>query len=313
MVARDKIIVGSRGSKLALCQANMIADSLMDKHPGLTVEIVRIKTRGDKILDVPLAKIGGKGLFVKELEDALLCSRIDLAVHSLKDVPTELPQGLCIGVVTERENPYDIIISRDNLKLEDLPPNATLGTSSLRRQAQLLNYSQEFKFVDLRGNLDTRIRKLYEQNLDAIVLAAAGVYRLGWQDKISQILPATICLPAVGQGALGIEIREDDQRLRNLLAHLHHQKTGVAVEAERALLKKLEGGCQVPIGAYAEVSDSILNLQGVVASSDGKQLIRDEISGNPDDARELGITLGERLLDNGGREILAAIYREAQA
>ncbi len=309
MTARDKIVIGSRGSKLALCQANMIADSLTDKHPGLAVEIVKIKTRGDKILDVPLARVGGKGLFVKELEDALLCGRIDLAVHSLKDMPTELPPGLCIGVVTERENPFDIIISRDNRKLEDLPHDATLGTSSLRRQAQLLHYSKEYKFVDLRGNLDTRIRKLHEQGFDAIVLAAAGVYRLGWQEKISQILPATICLPAVGQGALGIEIREDDQQLRDLLAHLHHQKTGMAVEAERALLKRLEGGCQVPLGAYAEVNDDKLTLQGVVADPEGKQLIRDEISGRPDDAANLGVTLAERLLDNGGREILAAIMR----
>jgi hydroxymethylbilane synthase len=311
MPDKNKIIIGSRGSKLALCQTKMIAASLMNHHPGLVVEIIKIKTQGDKILDVPLAKIGDKGLFVKELEDALLNEQIDLAVHSLKDVPTDLPPGLIIGAVTTRENPQDILISRNNIQLQDLPPDATLGTSSLRRQAQLLHYSPRFKLVDLRGNLDTRIRKLTEQKMDGIVLAAAGVCRLGWQEKISQYLPIDICLPAVGQGALGIEIRETDQRLKTLIAPLNHPPTGAAAVAERALLKRLEGGCQVPLGAYAQVENNTLRLQGVIASVDGEKLIRDEISGKPDEAAELGVGLAERLLDAGGREILATIMRPA--
>jgi hydroxymethylbilane synthase len=304
----NKIIIGSRGSKLALCQAKLVADNLMNHHPGLVVEITKIKTKGDKILDAPLAKIGGKGLFVKELEDALLAGRIDLAVHSLKDVPTELPPGLTIGAITERENPHDVLISRGNRRLEDLPANAILGTSSLRRQAQLLHYSPEFRLVDLRGNLDTRIRKLDEQGLDAIIVAAAGLYRLGLKTRVTQQLPMDICLPAVGQGALGIEIREEDQRLKQLLTPLHHPPTSVAVEAERALLKRLEGGCQVPLGAYAQVSNGTLRLQGLVASPDGGRLIRDEISGGLDEAGKLGISLAERLLEGGGREILETIY-----
>ncbi len=309
MPTKNKIIIGSRGSKLALCQAEMIANSLMQSHPGLLVTITKIKTRGDKILDVPLAKVGGKGLFVKELEDALSDGRIDLAVHSLKDVPTELPNGLYIGAITKRENQHDVIISKGNLKLEDLPAEAVIGTSSLRRQAQLRHSSAGFKFVDLRGNLDISIRKLGEQELDAIVVAAAGLYRLGLEAKISQQLSVDICLPAVGQGALGIEIREDDQRLKGFIASLHHPETFVAAEAERALLKKLEGGCQVPLGAYAQLDDDTLRLQGVVADPEGKQIIKDEISGSPNEAAELGVGLAEQLLDAGGREILAAIMR----
>ncbi len=312
MLTEHKIIIGSRGSQLALCQAEMVAAGLMQNRPGLVVEINKIKTRGDKILDVPLAKIGGQGLFVKELEDALLDGRIDLAVHSLKDVPTELPAGLYIGAITKRENPHDVIISRDNLKLEDLPAEAVIGTSSLRRQAQLRHYANSFRFTDLRGNLDTRIRKLAEQKLDAIIVAAAGLYRLGLEAKISQQLPIDICLPAVGQGALGIEIRENDERLKGFISGLHHPETSAAVTAERALLKKLEGGCQVPLGAYAELDNNTLKIQGVVADPQGRQIIKAELSGSPDEAAALGVRLAEKLLAAGGREILAAIYREAQ-
>jgi hydroxymethylbilane synthase len=307
MTDTNKIIIGSRGSMLALCQAQIIADSLRDYHPGLMVEILKIKTKGDKILDVPLARVGGKGLFVKELEDALLDERIDLAVHSLKDVPTELPPGLIIGAITRRESPYDVLISEKGILLEDLPPDASLGTSSLRRQAQLLKYSPHFKLVDLRGNLDTRIKKITQLGLDGIIVAAAGVCRLGWEAQITQYLPIDICVPAVGQGALGIEIKDDDRRMKELITPLHHPPTNAAVVAERALLHRLEGGCQVPLGAYAQVDADSLRIQGVVASPDGKQIIKDNINGHSDEAYELGIRLAERLLHNGGREILEAI------
>ncbi len=307
MSVKNKIIIGSRASKLALWQSRFIADNLKKLHPGLCVEIIKIKTKGDKILDAPLAKIGDKGLFVKELEDALLECRIDLAVHSLKDVPTQLPEGLCIGAVTKREDAADVLISAEGLSLEQLVADAVIGTSSLRRQAQLLNYSPQFRIVDLRGNLDTRLAKLTEQKLDAIILAAAGICRLGWQNKISQRIPFDICLPAVGQGALGLEIRISDDNIKELLTPLNDTATEAATKAERALLGKLEGGCQVPLGAYGEIIGEQLRLRAVVASIDGKLLIKDELTGSPACADSLGLELAKRMLDKGARHILAEI------
>lgn len=305
---KKELIIGSRGSQLALWQANHIADRLQAAYHGLTVNIIKIKTQGDKVLDVPLAKVGGKGLFVKELEDALLAGRIDLAVHSMKDVPTELPEGLTISATTEREDVRDALIASSASSLQELPSDAVIGTSSLRRQSQLLNYSPKFRIVQLRGNLDTRLRKLKEQNLDAIILAAAGVCRLGLQDRVTQYLPVGISLPAVGQGSLGIETRSNDEEVNQLIAYLNHFPSEVAVKAERAFLTRLEGGCQVPIGAYAQLAGNKVVLQGLIADVDGSEIIRCQIEGDVGQEEQLGTELAERLLSLGGREILDKVY-----
>jgi len=299
------LILGSRGSQLAVYQANLIAQKLREMN--LTIEIQRIKTQGDKILDVPLAQIGGKGLFTKELEEALLDRRIDLAVHSLKDLPTELPHGLCIGAVLEREDVRDVLISRQNQPLDQLPRTARIGTSSLRRQAQLRHYCPGFQLVSLRGNLDTRLRKLETENLDAIVVAAAGVLRLGLSRQITQFLPLEISLPAVGQGALAVEIREDDAELKSYLARLDHPSTRQAVSAERSFLHRLEGGCQVPLGAYARVENARLTLEGVVSKTDGSLLLRDTALGEAEQAEAIGIQLAESLIQQGADKILREI------
>ncbi len=302
-----KLTIGSRGSKLALWQSNYVAESLKELEPGLEIDIKRIKTSGDKILDVPLAKIGGKGLFVKEIENELLDGKIDLAVHSMKDVPTEIPQSLVIGAVLERKDPRDALITRDKTTFSSLPLNAVIGTSSLRRKAQLLHYSQQFRFVDLRGNLDTRIRKLDEKQFDAVILASAGVERMGWKDRISERISPNICLPAVGQGAIGIEIHKDNQEVKELVIRLDHKESRAAVLAERALMRTLEGGCQVPIGAYSVVNDGTLKLTAAIASLDGKRLIKDNAEGSVDRAEELGIALAKELLSQGAFEILQDI------
>lgn len=305
---RSVLVLGTRGSKLALHQSQWVATQVMRVAPEVTVTLKQIRTSGDKILDVPLAKIGGKGLFVKEIEDALLEGEIDFAVHSMKDVPTALPKGLAITCVPEREDARDVLITRDGRTFAALPHGARIGTSSLRRQAQLLEHRPDCQILMLRGNLDTRIRKLREGAYDAIVLAAAGLRRLGWADQVTEYLPIELCLPAIGQGALGIESRQDDALVAEILSRLEDAPTRVAVTAERALLHRLEGGCQVPIAAHAVVQDRRVHLRALVASVDGKQIVRGELSGAAEQAEALGSDLGGQLLSQGGREILRAIY-----
>lgn len=308
---RTILKIGSRGSKLALQQTEQVAAQLENHYPALQCEIVKIKTEGDKILDVPLAKIGGKGLFVKELDEALLDGSIDLAVHSMKDVPTELPPDLTIAAITHREDPRDVLISRNNAILRHLPKDAVIGTCSLRRQSQLLAYSPDFQIVQLRGNLETRLRRVEAveaEGMDAVIIAAAGLHRMGWHKQITEYLPMEVCLPAIAQGALGIEIRKDQADLLELLTILDHQETRIAVLAERAFLKKLEGGCQVPIAAYGLIKESTLILQGMVGSLKGDRLIRDLCYGSIDKPEELGLQLAQHLLNQGAGEILKEIY-----
>ena len=296
--------VGTRGSMLAQRQAESVRDAL--KALGVNAELVEIRTEGDRILDRPLPAIGGKGIFTKEIEDALLEGRIDLAVHSLKDLPTELPQGLSIGAVTARENPLDVFIGGASAPtLSDLPQGARVGTGSLRRKAQLRAFRPDLEMVDIRGNLDTRLRKLEEGQVDGIVLAAAGFLRLGWTERISQYLPPEVCLPAVGQGALAVEAREGDPESEAWAAGLDHPETRRAVEAERALLRRLEGGCQVPIGALAEVVNGEVCLRGVIASLDGRTLVRGEQHGA--DPEQVGMEVAEDLLGRGGERLLEEI------
>ncbi|MDT3699633.1 MAG: hydroxymethylbilane synthase [Thermincola sp.] len=308
-MARE-IIVGTRESALAMWQTNWVVDSLKKMNPEYTFQIVSMKTQGDKILDVALAKIGDKGLFTKELEAAMLNREIDLAVHSMKDLPTVLPEGLTIGAMCERVDPRDVVISREGVPLGQLPEGAMIGTSSLRRCAQLLNYRPDLQLEPLRGNLNTRMAKLERNNLDAIILAAAGVERLGWGDRITERLSIDVCLPAVGQGSIGIEIREGDQEVSAVVQKINHAPTWAAITAERALLKKLEGGCQIPIGALGTVDGDQLTLKGVVAGLDGQELIRDQISGPVAEAAALGVNLALRLLEMGADKILRTVRQE---
>lgn len=297
------LIVGSRGSELALWQATWIQTQL--ETLGETCRIEIIKTTGDKITDVPLAKAGTKGLFTKEIEEALLAGRIDLAVHSLKDLPTELPAGLCIAAVPEREDPRDALVG---CRLEDLPAGAKIGTSSLRRVAQLRALRPDAVIESIRGNLGTRLRKLDEGQYGAIVLASAGLKRLGWSGRIAEILSPELMCPAVGQGALAIETRHDGGYAEQICSRLDHGETRAAVSAERALLASLGGGCQVPIGAYARVQNARLDLCAIVASPEGGLLVRRQTAGPVEAAEALGHSLGVELLDAGGREILDAVY-----
>jgi hydroxymethylbilane synthase len=329
-----KVIIATRGSKLAMWQAEWVKGQLIKRSPELKVELLKIKTTGDKILDVPLAKIGGKGLFVKEIEDALLRGDADLAVHSMKDVPVILPEGLHISVICEREDPRDAFITQiSNLKSQisnfmDLPHGATVGTSSLRRSCQILAKRPDLKVRQLRGNLDTRIRKLDEGQFDAIIVASAGIKRLGMEDRITELLSTGISLPAIGQGAIGIECRKDDDFINNLLKDLNHTETSICVKAERAFLRRLEGGCQVPIAAYARIEQksrrsedqkditselpsfqtSALIINGLVGSISGDTIIRGSASGSMDEAESLGISLAEDLLSRGADKILAEVY-----
>ncbi len=303
--------IGTRGSQLALFQANWVKDQLVQTHSDLKVTLIKIKTTGDKIQDAPLAKIGGKGLFVKEIEEALIQKRIDLAVHSIKDVPTEFPQGLHLSVITEREDPRDVFISRDGKTLKELPKNAKIGTSSLRRQAQLLHFRSDFELIPLRGNLDTRLKKLKMMNLDAIVLALAGVKRLGLEERITEIIPTDISLPAIGQGALGIETRLNDKKVEERIRFLNDKDSWIAVSAERAFLKRLEGGCQVPIAAFARASGPVLQIDGLVGTIDGKRLIKHHLEGPIEKAESLGIELAEILLGRGAKEILDDVYQRS--
>jgi hydroxymethylbilane synthase len=309
MEIRNKIVIATRGSMLALWQAEWIKSLLNEINPVLEITLNKIKTTGDKILDVPLAQVGGKGLFVKEIEEAMLRNEADLAVHSMKDVPTELPDGLHLSTITKREDPRDAFIAREGVKsFNDLPQGAHIGTSSLRRICQLLNKRPDLKISQLRGNVDTRLRKLAEGEYDAIILATAGVKRLGYANKITETLPPELSLPAIGQGAVGIECRVDDEFINDLLSKLNHNETSVCVTAERAFLKKLEGGCQVPIAAYAQLQNGNIVINGLVGSLDGKTLIKETIEGRPEDAVSLGTALAEKLLAKGAKEILDEVY-----
>lgn len=309
---RSKLTIATRGSQLALWQAEHIRGLLEGQHAGLKVELLVLKTQGDKILDVPLAKVGGKGLFVKEIEEALLDGRADLAVHSMKDVPAELPAGLVLGVMPPREEPYDVLLSVRHAGLDSLPQGASVGTSSFRRQAQLLMLRPDLDIRMLRGNVGTRLKKLMDGEYEAIVLAAAGMNRLGLSAPHMQRLAPPRFLPAVAQGALGIEFRQDDADVAAMLAFLDHRETRVRVLAERGFLTALEGGCQVPIAGYAETDGQEVHLTGLVAELDGSRAIRREVRGKVADAWELGVALAVEVLEAGGKEILDRIYgREA--
>ncbi len=305
---RPVLRIGTRASLLAVTQSEWVKGQIEAAWPETRVELVKITTKGDRILDVPLAKVGGKGLFVKEIEDALLAGKIDLAVHSMKDVPTELPEGLHIGIIPKRETPLDVYISNSYPTLTHLPPRATVGTSSLRRRSQLMALRPDLHIIDLRGNIDTRLRKLDEGVYDAIILAGAGLRRLGLYQRARAPLDPEQMLPAISQGALGIELRRTDQELLTGLSFLHHAESAVAVAAERAFLYRLEGGCQVPIGAHAQVTGSTVRLTGLIASVDGRQLIRDTSVGPIGQAESLGTNLAQALLDRGGKSILDAVY-----
>jgi hydroxymethylbilane synthase len=300
----NSIRIGTRGSKLALWQANWVKTVLEKKFPSTPVELNIIKTRGDKILDVPLAKVGGKGLFVKEIEEALLARRIDIAVHSMKDMPADIPQGLCIGAVPERENPVDVFISRSGAKFNQLAAGSVIGTSSLRRGAQLRHARPDIAIRPMRGNLDTRLKKLESENFDALVLAAAGVKRLNLEHKITEYLSPAIMLPAIGQGALCIEIRRDDAIVGPMVATLDHAPTRAVVAGERAFLNRLEGGCQVPIAGNGRIHEKQFTLTGLVAEVDGSRIIKEEKSGPLDSVETIGTELAEGLLSRGADKIL---------
>ena len=307
--------IGSRKSQLALVQTYWVQAELQKHFPDIEFEVHTMSTQGDKILDVALAKIGDKGLFTKELEVGMLNRETDIAVHSLKDLPTNLPEGLMLGCVTERENPADAVVLHEKHKdkqLETLPEGAVIGTSSLRRLAQLRHHFPHFEFKDIRGNLNTRLQKLDEGGYDALILAFAGLTRLGMGDRIHQTISPDISLHAVGQGALGIECRDGDEKILEVIKVLEHTPTAQRCHAERAFLRELEGGCQVPIGVNTQVENNQLTLTGMVASLDGKRLIRDTVSGDATNAEQLGIDLAHRLREQGAKEILDEIFAEIQ-
>jgi len=304
------ICIGTRGSELALWQTTHVKSLLEVHFPGIRIDIQEIKTTGDKILDTPLAKIGDKGLFTKELELALLDGRVDIAVHSFKDVPTSVPDGLTIAAVLEREDVRDVFIAHSKKSYQSfisLPPNAIIATGSLRRKCQLLSVRPDVQIVDIRGNLNTRMKKLDISGWDGMILAKAGVTRLNWTQRITEILSLELMLPAVGQGALAIESRTNDQRMQELLHPLHHSPTAVTVTAERALLRYLEGGCQIPIGAYGQIHGNELRLDALIGSLDGKRIVRGSTTGTSSTPEEIGNYLAKYLLDRGGKEILDEI------
>ena len=306
----DTLRIATRKSQLALWQAEYVRDVLLQYQPDLNVELVKMTTQGDKILDTPLAKVGGKGLFVKELEAGLLSGDADIAVHSMKDVPVELPEGLHLSVICPREDPRDAFVSKNYASFESLPKGARLGTSSLRRQCQLAAQRPDLNIIDLRGNVNTRLQKLDAGDYDAIILAAAGLKRLGMQDRITETLSPEISLPAIGQGAVGIECRVDDDWVNELLAPLNDRDTAIRVRAERALNHRLHGGCQVPIAGYAELSHGVILLRGLVGTVDGSKIIHGEIAGQPEDAEYLGRVLAEDLLSRGADKILESLYAQ---
>ncbi len=302
------IRIATRKSALALWQAEYVKAKLLEAHANIAVELVPMSTQGDKILDTPLAKIGGKGLFIKELEVAMLEGRADIAVHSMKDVPVAFPEGFGLHAICERENPFDAFVSNTYENLDALPQGAVVGTSSLRRQCQLRKHRPDLVIKDLRGNVNTRLAKLDAGEYDAIILAAAGLIRLEMQDRIRTELPEAISLPAVGQGAVGIECRDDDAELIALLAPLNHAETNTRVTAERAMNARLEGGCQVPIGSFATLSEGTVTLNGMVGKSDGSTLLHATVSGDIKDAEKVGIEVAEQLLSQGAGEILKALH-----
>lgn len=302
--------IATRKSPLALWQAEHVAQALREAHPTLTVEIIGMSTQGDKILDTPLAKIGGKGLFVKELEQRMLDGSADIAVHSMKDVPVELPDGLHLGVIMEREDPRDAFVSSRYAELAELPKDAKVGTSSLRRQCQLADRRPDLEILPLRGNVNTRLRKLDDGEYDAVILAAAGLIRLGMGDRIRSLIAPEDSLPAIGQGAIGIECRVDDDRVNTLLEPLHHSDTADCVTAERAMNQRLEGGCQVPIGGHAILDGDELFLRGLVGTVDGTEIVRAETRGPRGNARDLGNSVAQELLDHGASAILRELYAE---
>ncbi len=303
-MSTDLLRIATRKSPLALWQAEHVRERLQAEHPGLRVELVTMSTQGDRVLDSPLAKIGGKGLFVKELELAMLDDRADIAVHSMKDVPVELPEGLGIGAILEREDPRDAFVSSRFPNIGDLPQGATVGTSSLRRQCQLRAARPDLKILDLRGNVGTRLSKLDDGQYDAIVLACAGLRRLGLEQRIACAISPDEMLPAIAQGVIGIECRLDDERVAELIRPLAHLETGLRTRAERAMNAALAGGCQAPVAGYSELKDGIIELRGLVGWPDGHEIIRAEISGPPEQAETMGRQLAEDLLARGGRPIL---------
>lgn len=305
------IRIATRKSALALWQAEFVKAQLEHFHNDLTVELVPMSTQGDIILDTPLAKIGGKGLFVKELEQAMLDGRADIAVHSMKDVPVDFPEGLVLHTICEREDPRDAFVSNLYGSIDELPQGAVVGTSSLRRQCQIRARRPDLDIKDLRGNVNTRLAKLDDGQYDAIILAAAGLIRLEMHDRIKAFIEPEISLPANGQGAVGIECRDDDDVTKALLAPLEHNETRIRVNAERAMNRRLEGGCQVPIGAYALVDGEKVHLRGLVGAVDGSEILRADISGQAVDAQMLGTQLAEQLLSMGADKILAEVYRDA--
>ena len=302
------IRIGTRASLLALAQSTWIKGLIQAQYPETTVELVKIITKGDKILDVPLAKVGGKGLFVKEIEEALLNNEVDIAVHSMKDVPAELPEGLHIGIITKRENPLDAFISNICATCRELPQGAKVGTSSLRRKSQLANIRPDLVIEDLRGNLDTRLRKLDEGQYDAIILAAAGLNRLSLSNRAKSFFTEAEMLPAVAQGAVGIELRTSDAALLAGLLFMDHQETSLAVRAERGFLHRLQGGCQVPIAGFARLAENTLHMTGLVASVTGDKMVRLAVSADTSDPEGLGVRLAEKLLAEGGKDILSEVY-----
>ncbi|QSA96372.1 hydroxymethylbilane synthase [Methylococcus sp. EFPC2] len=307
-MALDVIRIATRKSPLALWQAKHVAERLETAHPGLTTELVAMSTQGDKLLDAPLAKIGGKGLFVKELEQGMLEGHADIAVHSMKDVPVEFPDGLHLAVILEREDPRDALVSSRYDSFAALPADARIGTSSLRRQSQIRARLPGCTILNLRGNVNTRLAKLDAGEYDAIVLAAAGLKRLGLASRIAALLDPETSLPAIGQGAIGIETRADDSRVNALLQALNHPETALRVSAERAMNERLHGGCQVPIAGYAEVDGGTLRLRGLVGAVDGSEIVRGEVAGPAARARELGIALAEDLLSRGADRLLQALH-----
>lgn len=310
-MSEQHIRIATRKSPLAMWQAEHVAKALRQAHPGLEVEILGMSTQGDKILDTPLAKIGGKGLFVKELEERMLSGDADIAVHSMKDVPVELPEGLHLSVILEREDPRDAFVSNHHASLVALPEGARVGTSSLRRQCQLTDRRPDLQIIPLRGNVNTRLRKLDEGDYDAIILASAGLLRLGFAERIRDFIPTDDSLPAIGQGAIGIECRRDDARVNALLQPLHHATTAARIRAERAMNHRLEGGCQVPIGGHATLNEGELQLRGLVGTVDGSEIVRAEIKGPEADAERLGTALAEELLEHGAGRILRELYAGA--
>jgi hydroxymethylbilane synthase len=299
--------IGTRGSKLALTQAEFVAEKIKKIMPEAVIEIRIIKTSGDVMQDISLLKIGGKGVFVKEIEDALLSNTIDLAVHSMKDVPTEIPDGLEFAAILQREDARDILASRDNRKIEQMPKGARIGTGSLRRSTQLLDILPDAVIVPLRGNLDTRLRKIETENLAGVIVAAAGMKRMGLVQRITQFLPVELMLPAVGQGALGLEVRTGDNQLKKILAKINHAPTNTEIAAERAFLRRLGGGCRLPIAALGKLEGDKLSLEGLVASPQGSGIIRDKVKGTVFEAEELGKKLAEMILERGGKKFLELV------